>query len=224
MVITLHLTALLQHTRRMPITTSRITMRDPAKRRKHHPVNAESRCTAEQQRKAYEDSCISLPQIWGRKNISSPHYRNARRLVDIREHLDTTKYYPFCCAVYSFATGGEKCTWRHQLLESNSQLFYNFPCGCDDPAIEFVSSLPLHFKSTSAALVSPAVSSSGVATTHEVPCNRTFNPSSNPNKRRRKGLSLTDNKTYRRRVRAKYSSTVCSSSLRNLAEDGSDQE
>ena len=224
MVITLQLTALLPHTRRMPITASRITMRDPAMRRKRHPVNTESRKDARLQRRAYEESSISLPQIWGRKNIASPHYPNARRLIDIRGHLDTTAYYPYCIAVYCFAIGKEKCTWRHQLLESNSQLSYNFPCGCANPAIEYVSSLPLHFKSTSAALVCPAVSSRGVATTYEVPCNQAFNPSSNPNKRKRKGLSLTDNKTYRRKLRSKYTPAVCSSALRNLAGDGSEQE
>ena len=225
MVTTLQLSVQLHtHTHRMPLSAARILMCDPAMRRKRQPVNGESRRKVRLERKAYKQSSVSLPQIWGRMNISSPHYLQARRLADIREHLDTTPYYPYCAAVYSFATGEEKCSWSHQLLEDNSQLTYNFPCGCTHPTIEYVSSLPNYFKSTSAALVCPAVSSSGVATTYEVPCNQVFKPPSNPSKRRRKGLSLTDSKTYRRRVRAKYTSTVCSSSMRSLAGGESDQE
>jgi len=224
MVTTLQLLALLQHTHRMPITASRIIMRDPAKRRQKIPVNAESARTATYHRKVYERSRVSLPQVWGRKNISSPHHPHSRRLADIRQHMDTTKFYPYCYSVYNFATGREKCTWRHQLLESNSQLSYNFPCGCTNPAIEFVTSLPSYFKSTSASLVAPDNSSTSNPTTYEVPCNQVFQPPSNPSKRKRKGLSLTDNKTYRKQLRAKYSPAACSSSLRNLAGDESDQE
>ena len=198
-------------------------MCDPEKRRKREPVNGESLRTVREQRKAYKRSCVSLPQIWGRM-ISSSHYSHAKRLVDIRNHLDTTPYYPYSATVYLFARGKETCTWSHQLLRDNSQLTYNYPCGCTHPTIEYVSSLPNDFKSTSAALVCPAVSSSGVATTYEVPCNPVFRPPSNPSKRRRKGLSLTDSKTYRRRVRAKYTPTACSSSLRTLAGGESDQE
>ena len=108
---------------------------------------------------------------------------------------------------------------------------YNFPCGCSNPHIENIyfsegCIFPAHFKLTSAALEHPPSPYRSTDTCYEVPFSPAFRESANPLKRRKKGLSLTDNKTYRRKVGAKYSpqAATCSSSLRNLAGDESDQE
>ena len=204
-------------------------MLDPALRRLPYPESGETKKEVKKQLREYKKSSVRLPKIWARTTLLSPRHPSVTSRKSLKEHHETFPYFPFCDILYQIATGKKKCYWRHIVLYCNTHLTYNFPCGCSNPHIENIyfsegCIFPAHFKLTSAALAHPPSPYRSTDTIYEVPFSQAFRESANPLKRKKKGLSLTDNKTYRRKLRAKYSAAACSSSLRNLAEDESDQE
>ena len=219
-----------QHTFSMPISTASIAMRDPAQRVLVLPgvksVNGDQQAVKlmKDRHKQYMKSIVILPKIWGRLTQQSPHYPYTSSHSQLREYRETKPFFPFCERIYNFAVGKAKCTWNHQIHVSNLQLTYNFPCGCSAPTIERINHLPNGYKPTSARLEAVCSSSRSPATSYEIPYCPAFRKSSSTTKRKRKGLSLTDSKTYRRKVRSKYAPARCSPSLKNLADESSDQE
>ena len=211
----------------MPISTATVAMRDPSLRRPPLPLKNETKEEARANYGKYMKSSVVLPRIWARITQLSPHHPGITSRKLVKEYRQTEPYFPFCKSVYKFAVGESVCFWRHIVLHGNTHLTYNFPCGCHDPHIEYMylnSVFPSHYKTTSAALLNPPSPHRSTDTCYEVPFCPAFRESANPSKRKKRGLSLTDSKTYRRRVRSRYSPSVCSSSLRTLAGGESDQE
>ena len=175
---------------------------------------------------------------------SHPDYRNAifygskLARADIYIARESTPFYPFCKELYRFATGEEKCDWIHCVsfsrLEAGTHTF-SWPCGCTNPRIQDLDlllteckvSLPRSY--TDAVVVPNLREESGWAkfTTpgigyYPVPRNNVFREASSTKKgKKRKPLSLTDHKSYRRLLRSKRTAS-CSSAL--LGEDSDRDE
>ena len=128
-------------------------------------------------------------------SIRTKHSKSTR--VD---SMDTIQYFPFCEELYNFATSASRCNWLHIVGKNNksTDYTYNFPCGCTNPKISYRSLDKVKIKSSSAFMRNPE--STRVV---EVPCCPVFAQGAAVRKRKRKksGLSLTDNRTYSRKLR-----------------------
>ena len=162
-------------------------------------------------RRAYEKSSIELPAPWSWKMLqgmaSSLSTTVQKSKFDLADSRDRIPYFPFCEELYKFATGKSECNWEHCISEDSksSTNTYIFPCGCTDPDIQFISYAKIPIKSSSAFMCDPT----GTRFT-EIPCCPVFAQGAVVKKRKRKkaGLSLTDNRTYSRKVRERSKKTA----------------
>lgn len=171
--------------------------------------------------KARQSEKVTLPTPWSRKTLRSPlHYPHDRSLASLATHRKATPYYPYCEELYNFALKLSCCNWLHVVSEHNfsSDLTYNFPCGCADPTITQINDddfAPYRLRQTTSAIMTPKLDTTSEY--YEVPSCRA--PPSSPRKnRKRKPLSLTDCKSYRRLLRSRRSYTY-SSQLTQEEED-----
>ena len=183
------------------INTSKKYINDPALRCCHYYGTDRNNPDAVA-RRAYEESSVLLPSIWSWKLL--PHfYAMSMSNATIFERRDRTPYYPFNKLLYEFATGARACSCTHTLPLAcrDTNVTYNFPCGCENPPVSFVDHPVSGGKPTSALL-----SISGIASFEaEVPRFPVFAQGAAPKIRKRKKskLSLTDNRTYSRLVRSR---------------------
>ena len=162
-------------------------------------------------RRAYEQSSIELPAPWSWKMLqgmtSSLTTNVQMSKSDLVDSRDRVPYFPFCEELYEFATGASDCNWEHCIGEDSksSTNTYIFPCGCTNPDIQFISLTNIPIKSSSAFMCDPK----GTRFT-EIPCCPVFAQGAVVKKRKRKksGLSLTDNRTYSRKVRERSKKTA----------------
>ena len=192
----------------------------------------------------YKTSQVVLPAIWARKTVNHPTHRS---LLDncIRQppkselyrHREATAYYPFCEALFDIATTNQKCDWIHcvdYVCLKDETYIYNFPCGCDNPTLEDIAGLrrahriALATWHPTSAVVLPCVHTEDGMELYkaigwfEVPKCQVFREAS-PSKRgkKRKALSLTDHRSYRKLLRSRRTAR-CSSLLQNEDDDDSD--
>ena len=152
-----------------------------------------------------------MPSIWswtmlrGMTRSSARDYPMSKS--DLLDARDQVPYFPFCEELYNFATGVSACDWEHCISKDNksSTNTYIFPCGCTNPDIQFISFTKIPIKSSSAFMCDPT----GVRFT-EIPCCPVFAQGAvvKKRKRRKAGLSLTDNRTYSRKVRERSKKTA----------------
>ena len=142
------------------ISTTKKNICDPALRCRL-PSEYEAKTSVAKARRAYERSSIELPSIWswtmirGTANSKSENIQLSKSdLLDVR---DRTPYYPFCKALYEFATGVSTCDWIHVIGKDNESTnnTYNFSCGCTNPHIEFTPVASHVIKSSSAFIGNP---------------------------------------------------------------------
>ena len=188
------------------ISTTKKFMCDP--KRRVRPPSLGGDKTA---RIKYEQSSIALPSIWSWTKLCGMTHSSARDLPmsksDLLDARDRVPYFPFCEELYNFATGVSACDWEHCINEDNksSTNTYIFPCGCTNPDIQFISFTNIPIKSSSAFMCDPT----GERFT-EIPCCPVFAQGAvvKKRKRRKAGLSLTDNRTYSRKVRERSKKTA----------------
>ena len=159
----------------------------------------------------YEQSSIAMPSIWswtmlrGMTRSSARDYPMSKS--DLLDARDQVPYFPFCKELYNFATGVATCDWAHIVGEDSKSTnnTYNFPCGCTNPKILFRPLGEIPIKSSSAFVSNPEAT-----LFNEVPRCPVFAQGAAVKKRKRKksGLSLTDNRTYSRKVRERSKKTA----------------
>jgi hypothetical protein len=178
-------------------------MPDPALRCAPY-IGTDKECSHATRRRAYRQSSVLLPKVWSRKTLRPPGYLSLNTsnamLYSVR---DRTPYFPFCKELYDIATSPDTaCDWQHIVLDRNAQseYSYNFPCGCQNPDLVSREHLSVHTSEDTNAYMQ---NESGDSQLYRVPNCPTFS-SRAPRKRRRKSLSLTDSKTYRRLLRSKH--------------------
>ena len=155
-------------------------------------------------RRDYENSVVELPSIWSWKVLngmtSSYTLRSGLSKSALVESMDSIPYFPFCEELYNFATSVSPCNWLHYIGEDSksSTNTYIFPCGCTNPKIKFISLDTVRIKSSSALMRNPEATR-----VVEIPCCPVFAQGAVVRKRKRKKskLSLTDNRSYTRKVR-----------------------
>ena len=192
------------------VRTTKKLMRDP-RLRCRPPVFDDDKEIVFTERRAYEQSSKELPAPWSWKmlqGMSSLHSATVQKSkFDLAEARDRIPYFPFCEELYKFATGKSKCNWEHCISEDSksSTNTYIFPCGCTNPDIQLISYANIPIKSSSAFMCDPT----GTQFT-EIPRCPVFAQGAVKKKRKRKksGLSLTDNRTYSRKVRERSKKTA----------------
>ena len=200
------------HSLRMPVTSSPSTkiIRDPALRR---------------DRAKYKESEIRLPTIWSWKYWPLERY-NLHIDSEYTQHYfknlrNITPFYPFSENIYKAATGQKECNWLHVVHSENkeSDCTYNWPCGCENPTIEFQEFERVR-DITIARLVDPAVHS----IYRHVPCLPVFAQGAPQKKKRRRKFSLTDSRSYNRlkRTRKASSANVVQGCSKQLQDPDSD--
>ena len=184
------------------VSTTKKYIRDPALRCRPAMYGDDMKVVTA--RRAYEKSLVELPSTWSWKMLpgmtSSYSVRSKVSKSYLVDSMNQVKYFPFCEELYEFATGVSDCDWEHCIGEDSksSTNTYNFPCGCTDPTIEFISLAKENIKSSSALMRNPEHTRCVV-----IPRCPVFAQGAVVKKRKRKKskLSLTDNRYYSRKVR-----------------------
>ena len=189
----------------------------------------------------YKTSEVVLPAVWARRSINHPaHFSPLENCVmklpkvDLYLHREATEYYPFCKHLFDVATTDQKCDWIHCVdycCLKDETYIYNFPCGCNNQDLLNIDNLRRAYKvpmstwhPTSAVVLPPISTEEGMKQYKdigwfEVPRCQVFREAS-PTKRgkKRKALSLTDHKSYRKLLRSRRATTAKYSS-KLLGED-----
>ena len=229
----------------MPVTieasTTSILMNDPALRVIDKSFCADRKVSEPNIRalKNYQSSSIALPSIWGRKSVCHPRHQSSFSRAQLYAHREVTPYYPYCKELYQFATGKKVCDWIHCIQSDNLEggtYTYSFPCGCIRPQYLDLKPLLAKFKISLPCGNLDAVVLPDIRTDEgfmefnnvgyfTVPRNQVFREAAPTKKgKKRKSLSLTDHKSYRRLLRSKRTvqhSSRCSSAL---LDEGSDPD
>ena len=213
---------------RMPVTSSSSTkyIRDPALRSSHPEPDMtdelwESTAAA---RYKYEQSEIKLPSIWSWERLPRVHsYESSiRSWNQTKLAHDTKPYYPFDKELYTIATTDLACDWSHVVHADNkeSECSYSWPCGCESPTIEYKVLRSLKDVTTA------VIANNENTLYHLVPRMPVFAQGALPKKKkkRKRGISLTDTRTYSRLVRARRQSSAhisngCSKQLQEPESD-----
>ena len=153
-------------------------------------------------------------------------------------NTEKPEYYPYCKALFDIATTNQKCDWLHCVdfaMLKDETYIYNFPCGCDKPTVldsavlRRTHRISLSTWHSTSAIVFPNIRTEGgmelfrAIGWFEVPKCQVFREAS-PNKRskKRKALSLTDHKSYRKLLRSRRTTTARYSSMLQDEDDDSD--
>ena len=161
-------------------------------------------------RLAYENSSVELPSIWSWKTLrgmtDSFNVYTAAPKSHLVDSMNNAPYFPFCQELYEFATGEAKCNWVHCIDEQikSTDYTYNFPCGCANPTITYTSLAAYPVKPSSAVMFDRKITR-----LVEIPRCPVFAQGAVVKKRKRKKskLSLTDNRSYSRKVRERNQKT-----------------
>jgi hypothetical protein len=185
------------------INVTQELMLDPALRCAPY-IGTDKECSRAQQRRAYLDSAVMLPKVWSRKTLRPPGYSSLNSSnAMLYSFRDKTPYFPFCKELYVTATSPDAaCDWQHIVLDQNIQSgrSYNFPCGCQNPDLVTDEDLSVNVPEDTNAYM---INTSEGSPLYRVPACSAF-PTCASKKRRKKSLSLTDSKPYRRFLRSKH--------------------
>ena len=231
---------------RFEFNTTTVVMNNPALRvaDKSYVLDEEVKEKYYDDLEEYKTSEVTLPAIWSRKTVNRPNHRciidNCVRQPprsELYSYREVTPYFPYCEALFNIATTEQKCDWIHgvHLADLKDETYiYNFPCGCNNPTMENTADLRRTHRialstwhSTSAVVLPNVRTEEGMKLYNtvgwfEVPKCQVFRKAS-PSKRvkKRKALSLTDHRSYRKLLRSRRTAR-CSSLLQNEEDDDSD--